>query len=154
MPQWLVYHASYWQAVRLDLASAYEQQVSAARSLVMLTGCFCTAGDLMRSMVLLSYKGGDKALELRARHFKTNWMTAVMPLDDDIFLGAENGCHLFTVRKNSEAAGDDDRKRLEVNLVLAVCFAPQDSGHHVQLSCRTVQFNTGQVAAQISGAYP
>ena len=110
----------------------------------------------MRSMVLLSYKGGDKALELRARHFKTNWMTAVMPLDDDIFLGAENGCHLFTVRKNSEAAGDDDRKRLEVDLVLAVSFAlllhrTLVIVFLVQLSCRTVQVNTSQVSAQIVG---
>ena len=35
-------------------------------------------------------------------------------LDDDTYLGAENSYNLFTVRKNSDAAVDEDRGRLEV----------------------------------------
>lgn len=41
-------------------------------------------------------------------------MTAVEILDDDIYLGAENYFNLFTVRKNSEGATDEERSRLEV----------------------------------------
>lgn len=41
-------------------------------------------------------------------------MTAVEILDDDTFLGAENSFNLFTVRKNSDAATDEERARLEV----------------------------------------
>lgn len=41
-------------------------------------------------------------------------MTAIEILDDDIYLGAENGFNLFTVRKNSEGATDEERGRLEV----------------------------------------
>jgi len=41
-------------------------------------------------------------------------MSAVEILDDDIYLGAENNFNLFTVRKNSEGATDEERGRLEV----------------------------------------
>lgn len=41
-------------------------------------------------------------------------MTAVEILDDDTYLGAENSFNLFTVRKNSDAATDEERGRLEV----------------------------------------
>jgi DNA damage-binding protein 1 len=41
-------------------------------------------------------------------------MTAVEILDDDVYLGAENNFNLFTVRKNSDAATDEERGRLEV----------------------------------------
>lgn len=35
-------------------------------------------------------------------------------LDDDVYLGAENNFNIFTVRKNSEGATDEERGRLEV----------------------------------------
>lgn len=41
-------------------------------------------------------------------------MTGVEILDDDTYLGAENNYNLFTVRKNSEGATDEERGRLEV----------------------------------------
>lgn len=41
-------------------------------------------------------------------------MSAVEILDDDIYLGSENNFNLFTVRKNSEGATDEERGRLEV----------------------------------------
>lgn len=41
-------------------------------------------------------------------------MSAVEILDDDVYLGAENNFNLFTVRKNSEGATDEERARLEV----------------------------------------
>lgn len=41
-------------------------------------------------------------------------MSAVEILDDDIYLGAENNYNLFTVRKNSDGATDEERSRLEV----------------------------------------
>lgn len=76
----------------------------------------------MRSVQLLIYRADEAVLEVRARDFKTQWMTAVEVLDDDTFLCSENSFNLFTLRKNSEAATDEDRTRLEVCLsVLPLC---------------------------------
>ena len=69
----------------------------------------------MRSMQLLIYRADEQLLEVRARDFKTHWMTAVAVLDDDTYLGAENSYNLFTLRKNADAASDEDRNRLEVS---------------------------------------
>ncbi len=53
-------------------------------------------------------------LQVRARDYHSNWMTAVACLDEDCYLGAENSYNLFTARKNSDSAADDERNRLEV----------------------------------------
>ena len=74
------------------------------------------AGDLMKSIYLLMYKAEEGVLEIRAKDFHSNYMTAVDILDDDTYLGAEVNYNLFTVRKNSDAAADEDRNRLEVLL--------------------------------------
>jgi DNA damage-binding protein 1 len=71
----------------------------------------------MKSMSLLSYKQAntsDAKLEEIGRDSNSNWMTAIEILDDDTFIGAENGCHLFTLKKNADAATEEDRSRLEV----------------------------------------
>ncbi len=70
----------------------------------------------MRSVQLLIYRADEGILEVRARDFKTHWMTAVEVLDDDTYLGAENSNNLFTLRKNTDAASDEDRARLEARL--------------------------------------
>ena len=61
------------------------------------------------------YKAEEGVLEIRAKDFHSNYMTAVDILDDDTYLGAEISYNLFTVRKNSDAAADEDRNRLEVH---------------------------------------
>ncbi|CAL5227828.1 g10856 [Coccomyxa viridis] len=81
---------------------------------IVTRGDFVIVGDLMRSMQLLIYRADEQLLEVRARDFKTHWMTAVEVLDDDTYLGAENSFNLFTLRKNSDAASDEDRNRLEM----------------------------------------
>ncbi|EFJ23079.1 hypothetical protein SELMODRAFT_151061 [Selaginella moellendorffii] len=81
---------------------------------VQSRGDFIVVGDLMKSISLLLYKPEEGAIEERARDYNANWMTAVEILDDDIYLGAENSFNLFTVRKNSDAATDEERGRLEV----------------------------------------
>ncbi len=68
----------------------------------------------MKSIYLLMYKAEEGVLEIRAKDFHSNYMTAVDILDDDTYLGAEISYNLFTVRKNSDAAADEDRNRLEV----------------------------------------
>ncbi len=68
----------------------------------------------MRSLQLLIYRADEGILEVRARDYKTHWMTAVEVLDDDTYLGAENSNNIFTLRKNTDAAADEDRNRLEV----------------------------------------
>ncbi|GAU35905.1 hypothetical protein TSUD_69380 [Trifolium subterraneum] len=81
---------------------------------VQTRGDFIVVGDLMKSISLLIYKHEEGAIEERARDYNANWMSAVEILDDDIYLGAENSFNLFTVRKNSEGATDEERGRLEV----------------------------------------
>lgn len=76
-------------------------------------GDLVVVGDLMKSIQLLAWKEEGGALELRARDFQPNWMSAVTVLDDDTYLGAENSYNLFTVRRNPDAATDEDRSRLE-----------------------------------------
>lgn len=41
----------------------------------------------MKSIQLLAWKEEGGALELRARDFQPNWMSAVTVLDDDAYLG-------------------------------------------------------------------
>ncbi|KAF7120412.1 hypothetical protein RHSIM_Rhsim13G0119500 [Rhododendron simsii] len=81
---------------------------------VQTRGDFIVVGDLMKSISLLIYKHEEGAIEERARDYNANWMSAVEILDDDIYLGGENNFNLFTVRKNSEGATDEERGRLEV----------------------------------------
>ncbi|KAB2091997.1 hypothetical protein ES319_A03G233400v1 [Gossypium barbadense] len=81
---------------------------------VKTRGDFIVVGDLMKSISLLIYKHEEGAIEERARDYNANWMSAVEILDDDTYLGAENNFNLFTVRKNSEGATDEERGRLEV----------------------------------------
>ncbi|XP_060203147.1 DNA damage-binding protein 1 isoform X1 [Lycium barbarum] len=81
---------------------------------VQTRGDFIVVGDLMKSISLLIFKHEEGAIEERARDYNANWMSAVEILDDDIYLGAENNFNLFTVRKNSEGATDEERSRLEV----------------------------------------
>ncbi|KAM5587538.1 hypothetical protein ABKV19_006127 [Rosa sericea] len=81
---------------------------------VQTRGDFIVVGDLMKSISLLIYKHEEGAIEERARDYNANWMSAVEILDDDVYLGAENFYNLFTVRKNSEGATDEERGRLEV----------------------------------------
>ncbi|WOL18645.1 DNA damage-binding protein 1 [Canna indica] len=81
---------------------------------VQTRGDFIVVGDLMKSISLLLYKHEEGAIEELARDYNANWMSAVEILDDDVFIGAENNYNLFTVRKNSDAATDEERGRLEV----------------------------------------
>ncbi|XP_057415588.1 DNA damage-binding protein 1a [Lotus japonicus] len=81
---------------------------------VQTRGDFIVVGDLMKSISLLIYKHEEGAIEERARDYNANWMSAVEILDDDVYLGTENSFNLFTVRKNSEGATDEERGRLEV----------------------------------------
>jgi DNA damage-binding protein 1 len=53
-------------------------------------------------------------IEERARDSNSVWMTAVEMIDDDIFLGAENEHNLFVLRKNGDAANDEERQRLDI----------------------------------------
>ena len=121
------------------------------------------AGDLMKSIYLLMYKAEEGVLEIRAKDFHSNYMTAVDILDDDTYLGAEINYNLFTVRKNSDAAADEDRNRLEVMLICSRqgCKADRRTKltcclcHHGQLCvacfCNSLQM-TIQAEATRTGA--
>ncbi|XP_073392348.1 DNA damage-binding protein 1 isoform X2 [Physcomitrium patens] len=96
----------------LEIESSHHGHILALY--VQSRGDFIVVGDLMKSISLLIYKPEEGAIEERARDYNANWMTAVEILDDDTYLGAENSFNLFTVRKNNDAATDEERGRLEV----------------------------------------
>ncbi|CAM9125233.1 unnamed protein product [Choristocarpus tenellus] len=88
-------------------------------------GDFIIVGDLMRSISLLVYKSLDGCIEEIARDYHANWMTAVEMIDDDVYIGAENDCNIFTVRRNAgklllllsgvlDATTEEERARLEL----------------------------------------
>ena len=56
----------------------------------------------------------ESIIEEIARDYNANWMTAVDMLDDDTYIGAEDSFNLFTVKKNSDAATDEERQKLEI----------------------------------------
>ncbi|CAH0488401.1 unnamed protein product [Peronospora farinosa] len=76
-------------------------------------GDFIVVGDLMKSISLLSYKQLDGTIEEIARDLNSNWMSAVGIIDDDTYIGSETDFNLFTVQRNSGAASDEERGRLE-----------------------------------------
>ncbi|CAM9095121.1 unnamed protein product [Ectocarpus sp. 4 AP-2014] len=77
-------------------------------------GDFIIVGDLMRSVSLLVYKAVDGAIEEVARDYHANWMTAVEMLNDDVYIGGEADCNIFTLRRNADAATEEERARLEI----------------------------------------
>jgi len=77
-------------------------------------GDLVVVGDLMKSISVLLYKASAGTIEEVARDYDSNWMTAVEALSDDVYLGAENGFHLFTVCRNLDSIAEEDRTRLDV----------------------------------------
>ncbi|XP_010906318.1 DNA damage-binding protein 1a [Elaeis guineensis] len=128
---------------------------------VQTRGDFIVVGDLMKSISLLLYKHEEGAIEERARDYNANWMTAVEILDDDIYLGAENNFNLFTVRRNSDAATDEERGRLEVigeyhlgefvnrfrHGSLVMCLPDSEAGHTPTVIFGTVNGVIGVIAS-------
>lgn len=76
------------------------------------SGDFILVGDLVRSMTLIQYKAMEGSLEEIARDYSPNWMTAIDILDDDTFLGAENGFNLFVCQRDSGANTDEERQHM------------------------------------------
>lgn len=54
----------------------------------------------MRSITLLQHKQMEGSFEEISRDYEPKWMTAVEILDDDTFLGAENGYNMFVCQKD------------------------------------------------------
>lgn len=76
-------------------------------------GDFIVVGDLMKSISLLTYKQEGGNIEEIAKDLNSNWMSAIGILDDDTYIGSETDFNLFTVQRNSGAASDEERSRLE-----------------------------------------
>jgi DNA damage-binding protein 1 len=70
-------------------------------------------GDLMRSISLVQYYPEHNTLEEVARDFNANWTTAVSMLTDDVYLGGENWNNLYVLRRNTKAASEEVRCRLD-----------------------------------------
>merc|ERR1712226_735372 len=75
-------------------------------------GDFVLVGDLMRSIALFQYKTMEGSFEEIARDYSPNWMLAIEVLDDDTFLGAENGGNIFVCQRDSAAGSDEDRQQM------------------------------------------
>ncbi|GJX63382.1 DNA damage-binding protein 1a [Tanacetum coccineum] len=70
--------------------------------------------ECLKGFLDVGYLHEEGAIEERAHDYNADWMSAIEILDDDIYLGAENNFNLFTVRKNSEGATDEECGHLEV----------------------------------------
>eukprot|EP00026_Physarum_polycephalum_P001286 Phypoly_transcript_01287.p1 GENE.Phypoly_transcript_01287~~Phypoly_transcript_01287.p1 ORF type:complete len:1113 (+),score=155.47 Phypoly_transcript_01287:258-3341(+) len=77
-------------------------------------GEFIVVGDMMKSISVYVYKPVENTIEEIAKDYNPNWMNAVEALDDDTFIGTENSMNLFVVHKNSDAATDEERGKLEM----------------------------------------
>ena len=77
-------------------------------------GDLILVGDLLRSVTLLLYKASDGTLEEVARDYNSNFMRAVEVMgDDEHFLGADDNGNIFTVRRQTDAATDELRSKME-----------------------------------------
>jgi len=70
-------------------------------------------GDLMRSISLVQFYPEHNSLEEIARDFNMNWITSIEMLTDSVYLGAENWNNLFCLRRNTTAASEEERCRLD-----------------------------------------
>lgn len=70
-------------------------------------------GDMTRSIGLMQYYPNHQVLEEVARDFNTNWITAVEMLTDNVFLGGEQWCNLFCLRRNTASSSEEVRCRLD-----------------------------------------
>ena len=77
-------------------------------------GNVVVVGDLMKSISVLSHDPEQGKLDEVARDFDANWMTAVSTIDDNTFIGAEQGLNFFTARRNDDAATTEEKARLDV----------------------------------------
>lgn len=77
-------------------------------------GNFVLVADLLRSVTVLTCKtDGRIQLEELARDPDPTWLMAIEMLDDDMYIAADQGKHLFTFRRNSHAPTEVERMRLE-----------------------------------------
>lgn len=78
-------------------------------------GDFILVGDLIKSIMVLTCKkvGETYQLEEVARDYGATMVMALEMLDDDVYVVAEHGKHLLTYQRNSYAATDAERGRLE-----------------------------------------
>ena len=77
-------------------------------------GDLILVGDLLRSVSLLLYKSSDGTLEEVSRDYNSNFMRAVEVMgDDEHFLGADDNGNIFTVRRQTDAATDELRSKME-----------------------------------------
>jgi len=70
-------------------------------------------GDIMRSISVMKYYPEYKTLEEVARDFNQNCVTAIEMLTDDIYLGAEDFCNIFALRRNPHSPEEEIRCRLD-----------------------------------------
>lgn len=63
-------------------------------------GDFVVAGDLLRSISLLSYKPLGGTFDEIAADPETSWLSSIEIIDDDTFIASDNSFNLFVVQKD------------------------------------------------------
>jgi DNA damage-binding protein 1 len=107
-----------WVVGMADDSYSLVPECSLASHIMALTiavrGEFILVGDLMKSASLIQYKPEAGVMEERARDINSAWTTATECVDDDTFIVAEAAHNLVVLRKNGDAATDEERHRLDV----------------------------------------
>ena len=91
----------------LDSLCSYHGYIVAVR--IATCGAFIIVGDLLKSVSVLTYHHEENKLKEAYRDYATNYMTAVEAIDEDIFLGSDNTCNVFTLKRN-EAESNENRQ--------------------------------------------
>ena len=70
-------------------------------------GTFIIVGDLMKSVSVLTYDRTENKIKEAYRDYATNYMTCVDAIDEDIFLGSDNTCNVFTLKRSDNSSCDN-----------------------------------------------
>ena len=60
---------------------------------------YIVVADLMKSISILEYEELSESITEIARDYNTNWMTALEIIKNDLILGADSACNIFSVQR-------------------------------------------------------
>jgi len=81
---------------------------------IVSRGDFILVGDMIKSVILYTYKSESGKLEEAARDLEPSWLTQLAILDDDTYLQSDASFNLLTLRRNTDATTEEERMKLQI----------------------------------------
>ncbi|KAF1839487.1 hypothetical protein BDW02DRAFT_564028 [Decorospora gaudefroyi] len=115
----VVYDVEYRTQSTPELVKLATFRCSTAPIDITVNGSMIAIADLMKSLVVVEYKKGerglpDKLVEI-ARHFQITWATAVAEVDTHTYLESDAEGNLVVLYRDPNGVTDDDKRRLNVS---------------------------------------